>query len=163
VEHIETDWMFLGRTAYGASLHRRYARGSERVEVFVGTCLPTRRFQSAFSPKNAFPGSGWIVENALTLQLDAHPVDARVLRRGTRRLLTAHWYAGAHGLGSESLRALLGLDASPFRRAYTPVAVRISTPFSGDPLELDAAQVRLIDFAQALEPEVQKLSAPRGK
>jgi exosortase len=163
VEHVETDWMFLGRTAYGGSLHRRYARGADQVVVFVGTWLSSRRFQSAFSPKNAFPGSGWIVEKPLTLQLDARSVDARVLRRGTRRLLTLHWYAGARGLAGESLRALLGLDASPFRRPYAPVVVRISTPFSGDPLELDAARSRLIDFARALEPGVQKLSSPRGQ
>jgi exosortase/archaeosortase family protein len=163
VEHIETDWMFLGRTAYGASVHRRYTRGVEQVEAFVGTWRHDQRFQSAFSPKNAFPGSGWIVERELTLRLDARTTNARVLRSGTRRLLTAVWYAGAGGLGGESLRALLALDTSPLRRPHTPVIVRISTPFSGDPLELDAAQIRLIDFARALEPGVQKLSAPRGQ
>jgi len=163
IEHIETDWMFLGRTAYGGSLHRRYTRGVERVELFVGTWLYGHRFQSAFSPKTAFPGSGWIVEESLVLRLVGRSADARVLRRGTRRLLTAYWYDGARGLGGEALRALLALEASPLRRPYTPVVVRIATPFSGDPRERRAAQVRLTDFARALESGVNKLVSPGGQ
>jgi EpsI family protein len=163
VEHIETDWMFLGKTAYGGSLHRRYARGVERVELFVGIWPYEHRYQSAFSPKTAFPGSGWIVEEDLALRLDGRSADARVLRKGTRRLLTAHWYDGACGLGAEALRALLALEASPLGRPYTPIVVRISTPFSGDPRERGAAQARLADFAAALESGVNKLVAPRGR
>ena len=163
VEDIETDWMFLGRTAYGGSLHRRYARGLERVDLFVGTWPDGQRLRSAFSPKTAFPGSGWIVEEELTLRIDGRRADARVLRKGTRRLLAAHWYDGARGLGGESLRALLALETSPLRRPHTPVVVRISTPFSGDPLERDAAEARLADLARALDPGVKKLVAPGGQ
>lgn len=162
LEHIETDWMFLGRTAFGASLHRRYARGAERVEVFVGTWNHGQRFRSAFSPKTAFPGSGWIVEETLAQRLGGRPVEARVLRKGARRMLTTHWTMGARGLAGESFRALLALETSRLRRPYTPVVVRLSTPFSGDPRERDLAQARLADFARALEPALKKLSAPRG-
>jgi EpsI family protein len=161
-EHIETDWMFLGKTAFGGSLHRRYARGVERVELFVGTWRDGRGFQSAFSPKTAFPGSGWILEEDLALRLGERRVDARVLRRGTRRLLTAHWYERTSGLAGESLRVLLALDASPLRRLHTPVVVRIATPFSGDRRERGAAEARLADFARALEAGVKELAAPRG-
>jgi EpsI family protein len=161
-EHIETDWMFLGKAAFGDSLHRRYARGAERVELFVGTWHYGRRFQSAFSPKTAFPSSGWIVEEGATLRLGERLVDARVMRKGTRRLLTLHWYERASGLGAESLRALLALDAGPLRRPYTPAVVRIATPFSGNAAERGAAEARLADFARALEAGVHKLSAPRG-
>ncbi|HEY5657831.1 MAG TPA: EpsI family protein, partial [Myxococcota bacterium] len=161
-EHIETDWMFMGNTAFGRSLHRRYVRNAEQVELFVGTWDHDRRFQSAFSPKTALPGSGWLVEGQSTIRLGGREVEARVLRKDARRLLAVHWYEEASGLGVETLRALLALDRGPLRRPYTPVVVRLATPFSGAPEELRAVEARLADFAAALEPGVKKLFSPGG-
>jgi len=161
-QKLETDWMFLGKTAFGAVLNRRYARGEEQVELFVGTWHHGRRFHSPLSPKTAFPGSGWIVEETGRLRLGDQQVDARVMRKGARRMLVAHWYEAAGGLGVETLRALFALDASPLRRRHVPAVIRLATPFSGAPAGRKAVEARLARFAIQIENGVKKLVAPRG-
>jgi EpsI family protein len=161
-QNLETDWMFLGRTAFGGAIHRRYTRGAEQVELFVGSWHLGRRFRSAFSPKTAFPGSGWIVEEVGTLPLGDREVATQVIRNGARRLLVAHWYEGAAGLAGETLRALLALDASPLRRRHVPAVVRLATPFGGDPAAQRAAETRLAQLAARIADEVQELVTPRG-
>lgn len=161
-QNLETDWMFLGRTAFGGAIHRRYTRGEEEVELFVGSWHLDRRFRSGFSPKTAFPGSGWIVEGVGTLPLEDREVATRVIRKGARRLLVAHWYEAAAGLTGETLRALLALDASPLRRRHVPAVIRLATPLGGDPGARRAAEARLAQLAARIADEVQKLVAPRG-
>jgi len=159
---LETDWMFLGKTAFGPTIHRRYARGDEQVDLFVGTWHYGRRFHSPLSPKTAFPGSGWIVEETGTLRIGERSVDARVLRKGARRILVAHWYEASAPAPIETFRALLALDAGPLRRPHVPAVIRLTTPFSGDPGERQAAEKRLAGFAVQIEEGVKELVAPRG-
>lgn len=161
-QDLETDWMFLGKTAFGAAIHRRYARGGEQVELFVGTWHHGRRYHSPLSPKTAFPGSGWIVEETRSLRLGDRQVYARVMRKGARRLLVSHWYEAAGGLVVETLRALFALDASPLRRPQAPAVIRIATPFSATPTGQGAAEARLAGFAAKIENGVKNLVAPRG-
>ena len=42
------------------------------------------------------------------------------------RVLTYHWYEGADGLASETLRALLASDQSPFRRSQPARVIRVA-------------------------------------
>jgi len=161
-ENLQTDWIFLGQTAFGAKLDRRYVRGAEQVDLFVGSWHHGRRYRSACSPKVAFPGSGWIVEASGTLNLLGRRADTRVLRKGTRRMLVAYTSVMDAGLAGETLRALLALEASPWRRHETPLAVRLATPFSGAESDRAEAERRLVEFAAQIAAPVQKTVAPRG-
>ena len=42
--------------------------------------------------------------------------------------LIYHWYNGVESLGSEVMRALFFLEASPFRREHSSYAVQLSMP-----------------------------------
>jgi exosortase len=159
---LKTDWLFLGKTGFRQSIHRRYARGAEQVEVFVGSEALERRHRSLFSPKIGVPGSGWIVEERSRERIDGRIVEVKVVRKGTRRMLVHHWYAGARGLAYESLRALLGLDRSPLRREMIPVAVRLGTPVGREPTSRNAASARLTRFTGLLAPSLGELVTPRG-
>jgi EpsI family protein len=159
---LKTDWLFPGKAVFRQSIHRRYTRGAEQVELFVGTIALNLRHRSLLSPKTGLPGSGWIVEEQGRETLDGRVVDEKVVRKGTRRLLVHHWYEGTLGLFGETMRALLGLDASPLRRDEVPVVVRLATPVGREPMSREAARARLVRFAGLLEPSVQELSTPGG-
>jgi EpsI family protein len=159
---LKTDWLFLGKAGFRQSIHRRYARGAEQVELFVGTGALERRHRSLFSPKTGLPGSGWIVEERGREAQGGREVDVKVARKGTRRLLVHHWYEGTPGLLAEATRSLLGLDSSPLRRDAVPVVVRLATPVGREPASRDAARSRLARFAALLNPSLDELSTPRG-
>jgi EpsI family protein len=158
---LDTDWLFLGQAGFRQSIHRRYVRGAEQVELFVGIGALERRHRSLLSPKTGLPGSGWILEERGRATLEARRVDAKVVRKGTRRLLVYHWYEGTRGLATETARTLLGLEASPLRRSEIPVVVRLATPVGREPTSREAATARLARFASLLGPPLMELSGAR--
>lgn len=149
LETLDNDHRFLERVGLRQSIYRRYGRvGVPAVDLFVAAGDPNQRFRSPFSPKTAFPGSGWLIEEdaALDLAPEGSEASARVLRKGTRRLLTYHWYEGTRGLTDEVTRALLALDSSPFRRERRSVVVRMSTELDDPgPEAREAAEKRLAE------------------
>ena len=88
---------------------------------------------SPFSPKSAYPGAGWSVndEGVTVLNPGAVEVTWRVLQHGPRLLLVYYWQQGSRGLGHEILRSFLALDTSPFRRGQRVLVYRISTEIRG--------------------------------
>ncbi len=129
----------LAKVSFRESHRRQYSRGRTHalsgeeppIEVFVGVGEHLDRFKSPFSPKNALPGRGWIVEDSGIYPFadDSSRVATwRQLRSGTRRVLAYHWYDGDMGLLEESFRSFLALDRSQFAREMPVIAVRLSTP-----------------------------------
>lgn len=124
---------FLGTIGLRESLYRRY-RVSDRgnsADLFVGFGMHTNRYRSPLSPKTALPGSGWEIEDERTEVIDGRSVQARVLRSGTRRILSWSWYENSQGLWRETWRNLLALDRTPWRRDADVLAVRLSTQLEG--------------------------------
>lgn len=158
---LRTDWMFLGQTAYGALIERRYTRGDSELDLFIGI-NPQSRDRSAFSPKTAYPGSGWIVEQASDWRLGEHPAGAYVMRKGPQRTLILHWRLGASDLFTETLRTFLALDASPLRREGFQVVIRLTIPFSGGLFDRKIKETELADFAREIDAGVKNLLTPRG-
>jgi len=159
--HVTTDWLFLGKAGFDQSLSRRYTRGGQVVEVFLGRADLDRRLRSYWSPKTAYPGSGWVVEREEQGALAGREVTLRTLRRGTRRLRVAHWYEGSPGIAGEGARALLALDQGPLRRDPVPLAVRLATPLpSAAPDAERPADRRLERFAGRLEPSLKEMITP---
>jgi EpsI family protein len=151
---LDTNYyVFLGRTGFGQTLERRYRRGTEAVDLFVGETDHRDRLRNGWSPKTIFPGSGWIVEEAGTQPLAAigRDVDYRVLRSGTRRILVYHWRTEMQGLAGEVFRSLVALDQSPLRRSRHAVVVRVTTELGAPSIRnRQAAEKRLEDFSEAI-------------
>ncbi len=164
-ERLETDLVFLGSVQMRQRLHRRYSRGGEWVDLFVGVADRGLRVASPFSPKTALPGAGWIVEErgTATLEPGGREVGAQVIRAGARRRLVYHWYQGTRGLGNEVVRSLLALDASPLRRPGAALVVRLSTGLEGrDPASRGDAEGRLRRFFEALRERLALLDHRRA-
>jgi EpsI family protein len=158
-ENLKTDLSFLGIVRFRARVDRRYERGGESVELFVGVGSRTPRYESPFSPKTAYPGTGWWAEETrqILLQPGGRPARVNVLRFGTggRRKLAFDWTEGSKGLGDEIFRFATALDSSAWGRPREGVAVRISTPLQNTkPSRQAAAEALLLDFYRSLRPKL---------
>jgi EpsI family protein len=155
----KTDLSFLGIVRFRARVDRRYERNGESVALFIGVGSRDPRYGSPFSPKTAYPGSGWWSEETrqISLQPDGRPARVNVLRYGTggRRALAFDWTEGGEGLGGEIFRFVTALDNSAWRRPREGVAVRISTPLQNtSPSRQAAAEALLLDFYRSLRPKL---------
>jgi EpsI family protein len=165
---FDTDLRFLGIVRFRARVDRLYQRQGEGVRLFLGVGSSDRRAMSPFSPKTAYPGSGWWVEEQrhVRLEPDGRDVRASVVRfgKGTQRRLVFDWNEGTRGRGDEVLRFVIALDQSRWERPREGVAARISTDLKGrrQPAQA-AAEARLRDFYAAIRPEMDQVGYPRGQ
>ena len=166
-EPLIGDPLFFG--AGGHMLHRRYApqaqgpsSAEQTIEVYVGFEAVDYPDTSMLSSKLAWPGPDWVM-------LRREPVTLYPLQREGRLAIAARppsdlhavvytWHPGDLGLWRESLRSLLALDASPFRRERERRAVRILAfaPHAG-PIVLDRAKQRLDRFVTLFREELADL------
>lgn len=133
----------LAKVSFRQSHWKRYSRGSASgsaaaaglvaaeapIEVFLGVGEHLDRFRTPFSPKTAFPGRGWVIEDMGQLRLEGTEAEItwRLLKSGTHRIISYHWYEENRGLFEESVRSLFALDRSPFARELPVMVVRIAT------------------------------------
>jgi EpsI family protein len=157
------DWMFYGTAAFGQVVNRRYGRGGEAVDVFIGQAPVDGRARSYLSQKAGYPGSGWTTEREQSTRIAGREATLRVLRKGAARLLAVSWFEASPGLAVESARALLALDSTAFLdRKQVPLAVRLSTPIAGAGYRAtESGRQRLERFAEHISPTLQHLSTPR--
>jgi len=154
-----TDLSFLGIVRFRARVDRLYKRGGEAVELFVGVGSRDARLASPFSPKTAFPGSGWSREQSrqIVLKPDGRPARLSVVRYGSggRRKLVIDWTEGGEGLAGETLRYVAALDNSRWARPREGVAVRIATSLrNSSPAGQAAAEALLLDFYRSVRPKL---------
>jgi EpsI family protein len=164
---LKTDLSFLGIVRFRARVDRRYERDGESVALFVGVGSRNPRYESPFSPKTAYPGTGWWSEETrqILLQPGDRPARVNVLRFGTggRRKLAFDWTEGGEGLGDEIFRFATALDSSAWGRPREGVAVRISTPLQNtSPSRQAAAEALLLDFYRSLRPKLDLVGFQRG-
>ncbi|MCP5041128.1 MAG: exosortase/archaeosortase family protein [bacterium] len=135
------------------------------IEVFVGIGEHLDRFKTPFSPKNALPGRGWVVEEAGELELEGTKdrVAWRRLRSGARRVISYHWYEEYRGILEESARSFLALDRSRFARDLPVMVVRLSTEIEeASPAEMRRAHARLEEFHALLVGAVEEMKGQMG-
>jgi exosortase len=153
---------FLGSVRYSSHLHRDYARGQERVFLFIGDDDRRRRYRSLLSEKNAYPGAIGLVEERGLIELD--PGGPRILTVVTDtdigRLMTWHWYEGSGSATEETLRALLALDQSPFRREADARVLRLTTNVERRSNGRADAEARLRGFLRDLNEALAEKTEP---
>ena len=162
----KTDLSFLGIVRFRARVDRIYKRNGESVALFIGVGSRDPRYGSPFSPKTAYPGSGWWKEETrpISLQPDGRPARLSILRFGTgvQRKLAVDWTEGNEGLGGELFRFATALDNSAWSRPREGVAARISTPLqSSSPARQAAAEALLLDFYRTLRPKLDLVGFER--
>jgi len=164
-EALAPDPNFIGALPPGRFVHRRYAKTDpsgrvRQVELLaVADTPPPAPTGALFASKLVWPGGAWLVtehREAPLLPLDRDAELSRaVYAPGPERALTYLWRARDRGLLRESLRALLAIEASPWRRAPPRVVVRLVAPTPrGGPVAYDIAKRTLdafvSDFRDAL-------------
>jgi exosortase/archaeosortase family protein len=156
----EVDRRFLGRIGLQRELYRRYRRGGDRVDFYLGVGNRGYRPRSALFTKAQFAGSGWNTQDSGSLRLEPGGQAAgwRLAVTGARRELVIWWHEAAGGLAAESLRSFLGLDLSPFRAAGDEITLRMSTPVLGaTPEDRSRAEARLLQFHAEIRPILDRL------
>jgi exosortase len=157
---LKLDREYLGSASFTEFANRRYTRADESVDVLVGADDRTDPHVDFSSPKTALPGSGWLETSRETVRLPSgRRVERIVASAGPRMQLVYFWSEGAASPGNETLRALLALDRSAWRREGRAVAVRISTPLTGS---AERAEARLGEVAALVEQEVARILGRGG-
>jgi exosortase len=167
-EPIAGDPFFIGPQAGARLLYRRYARAGDPqltnvIDVFIGMDQEDSIDPSVlFSSKMRWPGPDWDLENQRRAQLWilGREADFAIAARKSRpeRALIYTWKIRDDGLWGESGRSLLGLEASPFRRARKRAVVRLVAfaPFE-EPLAIDRAKQRLDQFVTVFRGDLSDL------
>ncbi len=154
--------VFLGSVRYSSHLNHHYARGHERVTLFIGDDDRRRRYRSLLSGKNAYPGVIGLVEERGLVELDA--LDSQILSvvadTDNGRLLAWHWYQGSGSATEEVLRALLALDQSPFRRVEDARVIRLTTYVERTPGGRRQAEQRLRGFLRDMNNALAQKEEP---
>ncbi|MCH7869514.1 MAG: exosortase/archaeosortase family protein [Myxococcales bacterium] len=130
------------------------------VDVFVGIGEHLNRFRSPLSPKNAFPGRGWVTEDLGEVHLDGSDaaITWKLLRSGTHRLIAYQWYEEDRGLLVEGVRSFFALDRSLLSRELPVIAIRIATQVdSTEPADIRQAHQRLTAFHSRVAVAVQSV------
>lgn len=164
---LENHPRFIGPLPAGQALHRRYEQpgrtGPEVVEVFVGLEVAGQPNSSRIlSSRLRRPGPDWIVEERRRTRawLLGRDADLTVASHGpgTEHAVVLSWRLRDAGLWRESLRSLLALDASPFRREGRRGVVRLVAyaPHEGQ-LVLDWARQRLERFIAVFREDLAAL------
>jgi exosortase len=164
---ITLNRQFMGIVGFRAYVDRRYERGEDAVRLFAGVGGHELPRSSPFSPKTAFPGSGWWIEGSesVVLEPDQQGARARVVRfgNGSRRKLVLDWTEGTDGFIDEVVRAAASIDKSAWARAREGVSIRLSTRLKGlSDAERAAAMARLRGFYATFRPMLDLLGTPRG-
>jgi EpsI family protein len=148
----ELDALFLGSVVFSEAVHRRYERGSERIDLLVAADDRVDERASVHSTKTALPGPGWDVVERRRESLSGDRLVERLrLRSLEGDALVYRWCVGCGSRVEEVLRSTLGLDRSALRRPGRAVVVRVATTTYPLPGAEAAAEARLAGFARAVD------------
>lgn len=157
-ESVSPDFMFRGGIHFRSWSRRRVRVDGKSVDLLVGLANPANRSLSAFSPRLPWSASGYEVVEEGSARLAPGAVSARrlLLGRGATRLLSVSWYEPPPSLARELLVHALAIDRSPFARAETAVAVRMTTRVRG-PKDEAVATARMARIHDRLRPLLDEL------
>ncbi|HTY18405.1 MAG TPA: EpsI family protein [Myxococcota bacterium] len=150
---------FLGSVRFDEAMHRRYWRGEQQVDLFVGTDRRLDPSRSLLSTKTALPGSGYGIRERWPSDVlgAAGPAEGLIVSDGSQELLVYHWYVGVDSFGDELLRSTLALDRGPLRRPERALVIRVSTPIEPGSGGREGAEARLAAFLSAVDKPLRAL------
>jgi exosortase len=155
---VAIDRLFLGFVQFHRIVSRRYVRGDEVVDVFVGNASQRSDWSSPFSPKTILPGLRWVplpLEDAQPLDVPIAPGATALVTRDGERWFAAQWRFGDPGVLRESLRQLFALDASPFAQPRPRRVVRLAALVDPDhPDDVGPAREAVAAFAREFAAEL---------
>lgn len=160
---FQPDFEYLGSVRFDHFVAHRSTPLGDRadqpeVRLLIGSDQRLDPTLGIGSSKAAIPGpGGFIVPDALTPAPPAPGVEVMVVRKPRERLLVYFWSLGQSDLVTETIRAVLGLDRSPWRRPGRSVFVRLSTVIEPGVAGLIEAESRLDEFVVALYSEFEEL------
>ena len=77
-------------------VNQSYSKGDERVSLYIGYYLSTRKVGAAHSPLVCFPGQGWIISSkdrtALKIKGNEIHLLSMIVTRGQEKELVAYWF-----------------------------------------------------------------------
>ncbi len=149
-------------------LTRVYSRGAtEAVALFIAYYGSQRTGAIIHSPLNCLPGAGWqpvdrqraVVDVDNAAAVGESPRGRRIeinrvlIQKGEERQLAFYWYheRGRVTASEYASRVYLMLDAARYGRTDGSL-VRVITPVSADPGDIDRGALRLVSFVQAIFP-----------
>ncbi len=154
----ELDALFLGSVVFSESVHRRYERGRERIDLLVAADDRTSEQTSVLSTKTVVLGTGWdVVERRRESLSGDREVDRFRLRSVDGDALVYRWCMGCGSVVEEVLRSTLALDRSGLRRGGRAVVVRVGTPMYPLPGAEMAAEARLASFARVVDAALRPI------
>lgn len=155
------DYRYLGSVRFDTFVaHRWTRRGEPEVRLLIGADHRLDPLLGVGSRKAALAMRGAVeVDSALKPPPPMRGVEVLVVRTPAGLQLVYFWEMGRASLLVETLRATLGLDRSPLRRAGRTLFVRFSTGIEEGPAGLVRARSRLNEHFEASKQELQRLGA----
>jgi len=162
-QNVRADARFLGTVGFEryefAELRRN--ADTEPVAVFLGIDERRSRQRSLWSDKNLRPGAGWHLEDVRQEPLPGRIDSTRLqVRSQENRRFTFTTYWNVESFFEELVRAVLGLDQSPFRRTDRAFVLRLGTSIGTGEGEEFQARRRAFAAATALNPLLLELIGP---
>ncbi len=125
------DRTYLGSVGFSDEIAVKYEKGKRAINLFFGSDDLTNPMRSLRSPKAALQKTGIDVISRERIYDSpvADEVQIMLVRSATdnQYQLIYSWYDGVESLGREVMRAVLFLEASPFRRERGSYVVQLST------------------------------------
>lgn len=158
---LKVDREYLGIVWFSEWIHREYTRGTDSIDVFVGTDEFRDRRYSLRSGKTGTPGSGYVLKSSRQIELDPGGPTATVSIFSSQEgpWLVYHWYEGVRSIPGEAIRSMLAVNQLPFGADSRAFVVRLTTPIGPHRSGLETAELRLRSFLPLLRVEIAALQS----
>lgn len=155
-KHDKLDTQVVEKLGMSDYLLANYANEQNKmVNFYVAYYQSQRKGVSPHSPRVCIPGGGWEINDLQRLQVNGHPINRVLIKKGNQRQLVYYWFQG-HGriVANEYINKWYLFIDSIIKNRTDGALVRVVTNVAEyEPLA--EADARLINFMTSAEPELQ--------
>ncbi|NOT86459.1 MAG: VPLPA-CTERM-specific exosortase XrtD [Methylococcaceae bacterium] len=122
------------------------------VNFYVAYYESQKRRAAPHSPRVCIPGGGWEITDIARIEVEGHPINRLMIKKGLQRQLVYYWYQqrGTIVANEFAMKWHLFKDALLLNRTDGAL-VRLTTSITAEETEI-AAEQRLHNLLQAIEP-----------